>query len=203
MKNSRRQTDLDVALLIDTACQWTRHIILGINRYKSMLASPWNLLVEPHGSADPLALPHGWQGDGVIADIRFPKMAAQLRKYGVPVVNVSDSTVATATKRGGGLRCRVFRRCALIARRRANWRWNISRNAGSRTSPTLTSRATNGTGRLIAISRVRCARRASRSAQATKHKIAHGARRIGASISMRWARGCVRCQSRSPCFHGV
>lgn len=96
VKNPRRQTDLDIALLIDTACQWTRHLIVGINRYKSMLASPWNLLVEPHGSADVLHLPHGWKGDGVIADIRFPDMAQELAGCGLPVVNVSDAVLPDA-----------------------------------------------------------------------------------------------------------
>lgn len=85
--------NLNIALLIDTACQWTRYIILGINRYKIMHASSWNLLVEPHGSSDPLGIPHGWLGDGVIADIRFSETLAQLRDLQLPVINVSDASV--------------------------------------------------------------------------------------------------------------
>ncbi|RRJ99471.1 helix-turn-helix domain-containing protein [Opitutaceae bacterium TAV3] len=93
MKNPLRQIALDVALLIDTSTQWTRNIIHGVNRYKNMMRTPWNLLVEPHGSNDRLTLPAGWRGAGVIASIHYAEQMNNLRASSLPVVNVSDVTV--------------------------------------------------------------------------------------------------------------
>lgn len=83
-----------VALLIDTSTQWARSIISGINRYKFTQRTPWNLLVEPHGSNDKLMLPEGWRGDGVIAAIHHTDQAKSLRRHNIPVVNVSDNSTA-------------------------------------------------------------------------------------------------------------
>src|SRR5690606_7392882 len=85
-----RAPNRDVALLIDTSTRWARHIILGINRYKSEMRTPWNLLVEPHGSNETISLPHGWRGAGVIAAIHTAESAGELHRSGLPVVNVSD-----------------------------------------------------------------------------------------------------------------
>jgi LacI family transcriptional regulator len=77
-----------VVVLIDTATGWGRNIIRGIASYGQQ-HGPWHLWLEPHGAAETLRPPPNWVGDGIIARVSTAAMARQLRRYGVPVVNVS------------------------------------------------------------------------------------------------------------------
>lgn len=76
-----------VAVLVDTSTSWGREIISGIHQY-SRRHGNWHLFVEARGLDDSAPLPRGWQGDGIIARVGTPQVAAQLRRKG-PVVNVS------------------------------------------------------------------------------------------------------------------
>lgn len=77
-----------VAVLVDTATTWGRGIITGIHHY-SRKQRGWHLFLEARGVEEPLVLPRGWQGEGVIARIGTPEMARRLRRQQIPVVNVS------------------------------------------------------------------------------------------------------------------
>jgi LacI family transcriptional regulator len=77
-----------VAVLVDTSTSWGRGIIAGIQQY-ALARGNWHLFVEARGLHDSTALPRDWQGDGIIARIGTPEVAAQLRRRRIPVVNVS------------------------------------------------------------------------------------------------------------------
>lgn len=78
-----------VAVLVDTATGWGRRLIEGVLSYVRMTAR-WRVWIDAHGRDDPLRLPPGWSGDGVIARINNETMAYHLQRAGVPVVNVSS-----------------------------------------------------------------------------------------------------------------
>ena len=78
-----------IAVLVDTSTMWGRDVIAGVHRY-SLERGGWQLFVEPRGVEQRQRwLPQGWKGDGVIARVGFPELAAQLKALRVPVVNVS------------------------------------------------------------------------------------------------------------------
>lgn len=81
-----------VAILVDTATDWGRRLIRGVINYARGHGA-WQLWVEPRGQAEHLVVPHGWRGQGVIARVGTPRIAAELtalrRDHGTPVVNVS------------------------------------------------------------------------------------------------------------------
>jgi LacI family transcriptional regulator len=78
-----------IGVLVDTSTMWGRDVIEGVHRY-SVERGGWQLFVEPRGVEQRQRwLPKGWRGDGIIARIGFPELAAQLKALRVPVVNVS------------------------------------------------------------------------------------------------------------------
>jgi LacI family transcriptional regulator len=77
-----------VAVLVDTSTDWSRRVVAGIMRYVRT-HDFWHLFVEPRGAEEPLELPRGWQGDGIIARIGSLRMARSLAARRIPVVNVS------------------------------------------------------------------------------------------------------------------
>jgi LacI family transcriptional regulator len=77
-----------VAVLVDTSTAWGRGIIGGIHEYARRHGN-WQLFVEARGMDDASPLPSDWHGDGIIARIATPEVAAQLRERKIPVVNVS------------------------------------------------------------------------------------------------------------------
>ncbi|MDD5350474.1 MAG: XylR family transcriptional regulator [Chthoniobacteraceae bacterium] len=78
-----------VAVLVDTSTDWGRRIITGIVSYVREHVK-WQLFIEPAGLEESLELPAGWHGDGVIARVSTPRIAAHLRARGLPVVNISS-----------------------------------------------------------------------------------------------------------------
>lgn len=80
-----------VALLVETSTTWARSILSGINRYLRK-GNYWHLFIEPRGSNESIRMPHGWHGDGVIADIKDEAMARHLHELSIPVVNISQIT---------------------------------------------------------------------------------------------------------------
>jgi len=78
-----------IGILIDTATGWGRNIIRGINGY-ACEAGNWDLLARHYLQTDYIELPPQWNCQGVIARIASPRMAGELAKTGLPVVNVSS-----------------------------------------------------------------------------------------------------------------
>lgn len=77
-----------VAVLVDTSTEWGRDLIRGITSY-AQHHGPWQLQVEPRGRDNMLQLPSQWKGDGMIARVSNPKIAADLQSRHVPVINIS------------------------------------------------------------------------------------------------------------------
>lgn len=77
-----------VALLVETSLASGRDILAGITRYVRE-QGPWALYLEPRGLEAELPgwLEH-WQGDGIIARIQTPSMAARILATGIPAVDV-------------------------------------------------------------------------------------------------------------------
>ena len=82
-----------VAVLIEASNAYGRGLLEGIHRHVRE-HDPWTILLPEHGRGlPPLAMLAGWQGDGVIARIETPAIAAAVgrlrRRLGVPVIDVS------------------------------------------------------------------------------------------------------------------
>jgi len=82
-----------VAMLIDTSTDFGIHVIEGVARF-AYEHEHWSLLVQPRGERERFLVPRHWRPDGVIARVYHHALAVDLRKRRVPVVNVSQSTVA-------------------------------------------------------------------------------------------------------------
>ena len=82
-----------VLMLVDTATTWGADVIRGADEYAQIHASGWQLDVQPHGEFERLRVPRDWRGDGVIARVTEPGLAAQLQRAKTPVVNVSWSHI--------------------------------------------------------------------------------------------------------------
>jgi LacI family transcriptional regulator len=81
-----------VALLVAGWNQYGRGIIEGAWHFAQH--HRWNLDMQPAGPDGTMHMPEGWQGDGIIATVHTRELAATLRGYGVPVVNVSGARFA-------------------------------------------------------------------------------------------------------------
>ncbi len=81
-------SDRHVAVLVDTATNWGRRIVTGINGFMRTTEN-WRIFFEPRGPFEPMRLPSGWRGDGVIARVSSTEMVEHLQGSGLPVVNVS------------------------------------------------------------------------------------------------------------------
>ncbi|MCX7010554.1 MAG: DNA-binding transcriptional regulator [Kiritimatiellaeota bacterium] len=86
-KASKQQKLPRIAVLVDTSTTWGQGVIKGVHGYGRDRG--WQLYFEASGMEQHSGLPTGWQGDGVIARIGYPKLAAELRAARLPVVNVS------------------------------------------------------------------------------------------------------------------
>lgn len=64
-------------------------MVRGIGTYLDECGDPWNVFLEPRGKFEPLRLPKGWDGDGVIARVNNQELAAEILEAGIPCVNVS------------------------------------------------------------------------------------------------------------------
>jgi len=87
-KHKKNNRTPRVAVLVDTSTEWGRGIHAGIHKY-DIANGPWQLFVESRGLEQSMLVPHGWDGDGIIARIGNLDMAKDLRALGIPVVNVS------------------------------------------------------------------------------------------------------------------
>jgi LacI family transcriptional regulator len=84
-----------VAVLVDTSTSWGRRIVMGIHNYIRK-SGRWQLFIEARGMEEHWSVPPGWRGDGVIARIGHPEMAAELKTLRIPVINVSGIELAGA-----------------------------------------------------------------------------------------------------------
>lgn len=81
-----------VAILVGTARSWSRDVVKGILSYANQ-HTHWQIWVRPNVGGFYDALPEGWHGDGVIARVTSPALAADLKRSGIPVVNVADTSI--------------------------------------------------------------------------------------------------------------
>ncbi len=79
---------LRIGVLVETATTWGRNISAGIHKYADR-HGPWMVFIDPRGGDEPMTLPHGWRGDGVIARIANPHLTRELIAAKIPTVNVS------------------------------------------------------------------------------------------------------------------
>lgn len=77
-----------IGVLVETATTWGRNISAGIHKYADRYG-PWLVFIDPRGGEEPMTLPHGWRGDGVIARIANPLLTRELLTMKIPTVNVS------------------------------------------------------------------------------------------------------------------
>lgn len=77
-----------VALLVETSIISGREILKGIGRFLRE-GHPWTVVHEPRNLLDAApAWIRDWKGDGIIARVSSPEMAATLKRSGLPVVDV-------------------------------------------------------------------------------------------------------------------
>jgi len=79
-----------IALLFNANKTFDREVISGVAAYLSSRRTTWELFLEEDFRLR-LAGIEGWQGDGIIADMDDPEVAAALSRCKVPVVAVGGS----------------------------------------------------------------------------------------------------------------
>jgi LacI family transcriptional regulator len=77
-----------IAVLIDTATTWGTGLIEGIAEFAHR-HDQWQIFLGPRGKYERFLLPALWNGDGVIARVTRPELAADLLQRQIPAVNVS------------------------------------------------------------------------------------------------------------------
>jgi len=78
-----------VLILIDTATGWGRNIIRGIARF-ARETGDWDLFLQPRGQIREIPVPPRWEGEGIIARIASQHQLAEIKRTGLPAVNVSS-----------------------------------------------------------------------------------------------------------------
>ncbi|MEU8270119.1 DNA-binding transcriptional regulator [Sphaerisporangium sp. NPDC049002] len=83
-----------VALLVETSNAYARGLLVGIKQY--LVTHPgWSIYLGEHSRQETdLSWLGGWQGDGVIARIENAETARQVRRLGVPAVDLSAAYLA-------------------------------------------------------------------------------------------------------------
>jgi len=85
-----------VALLIETSNAYARGLVQGVVHYIRE-HRPWSFhLMEQGRGDDPPAWLKGWKGDGIIARIETPRIAAAVVKTGLPAVDLSAARLVPA-----------------------------------------------------------------------------------------------------------
>lgn len=78
-----------IAILVDSATGWGRRLIQGVLEHTKRAATPWDLLIEPHGPDESLSLARFKELDGVIARIATKELSEEIAQRQLPAVNVS------------------------------------------------------------------------------------------------------------------
>lgn len=83
-----------VALLVETSNAYARGLLIGVRKY--IAARPgWSIYIGEHSRQDTdLSWLEGWRGDGVLARIENKETALQVRRLGVPAVDLSSAGLA-------------------------------------------------------------------------------------------------------------
>jgi len=91
---SRVPTTRHVALLVETSNAYARGLLVGVRRY--LTGRPgWSIYIGEHSRQDTdLSWLEGWRGDGVLARIENEETALQVRRLGVPAVDLSSAGLA-------------------------------------------------------------------------------------------------------------
>jgi LacI family transcriptional regulator len=77
-----------IGVFVETSTTWGRNVSAGIQKYADR-HGPWLVFIAPRGGDEPMSLPHGWRGDGVIARVANPLLTSELLAARIPTVNVS------------------------------------------------------------------------------------------------------------------
>jgi LacI family transcriptional regulator len=85
LASSRRP---QVALLLETSCEYGRGLLRGIVRY-SRLHGPWSLNVAPGHLQQIFPNARSWNGTGIIGRTQSPEMLNLIRSTGLPFVSAS------------------------------------------------------------------------------------------------------------------
>lgn len=84
-----------VALLIETSNRYGRDLLYGVRDW-NRTGERWAIRFSEQGRLAPLpSWLKDWQGDGIIARVDSPSIAAALRRTGLPVVDVSAERFAS------------------------------------------------------------------------------------------------------------
>ena len=89
-----------VAVVIEASNAYARGLLVGIHRHVRE-HEPWTVFLPEHGrGAPPLEQLAGWRGDGVIARVETPAIAAVLARIGskqaIPIIDVSVARLLPA-----------------------------------------------------------------------------------------------------------
>jgi len=87
-----------VAVVVETARGCGRHLVSGVARYNHgnghLGSCPWSISFEPHGARDQLPIwLKGWNGDGLLVQIRNEQMAEMVQQLNVPTVDLRGGAV--------------------------------------------------------------------------------------------------------------
>jgi LacI family transcriptional regulator len=90
MPRTRRRKH--VALLIESSNRYARELLHGIHSFVKERFS-WSIQLTEQGRGQlPLGWLKDWSGDGIIARVETPEIAAAVRLKGIPTVNVSATS---------------------------------------------------------------------------------------------------------------
>lgn len=76
-----------VSVLVETEDSWGRNIVESVCRFAH--DAGWNLLITPRDHQGRLRIPKVWKGDGVVAALRNRSAAEHVKRFQIPVVDVS------------------------------------------------------------------------------------------------------------------
>jgi len=77
-----------IAVLVQTANDWSRQILLGVGQY-AIEQGGWEFYVEPRGFYEEFSLPDTWNGHGLICRLTSEKLSAEIQRRKIPAVNIS------------------------------------------------------------------------------------------------------------------
>jgi LacI family transcriptional regulator len=90
-KITEKKSTPRVALLIESSRSYGRELLIGIAKYVR-IHGPWSIEFEEGDPGEHFPKWFGrWKWDGIIARVSTPEMAEELRRAGVPVVDLSGS----------------------------------------------------------------------------------------------------------------
>ena len=88
-----------VALIVETSIHYGRQVLRGVTRYVQSHQA-WSVFLEQRELwTSPPTWLKSWRGDGVICRKTTPKLAAALKKAGIPLVDLSDGSPAFGAPR--------------------------------------------------------------------------------------------------------